>query len=47
MDKLYVVCSECGEAFDDLNTARAHEDSFNRCSSEDATYAIRTEEEAF
>ncbi len=42
-EKLYVVCAECGEAFDDLNAAKNHE-AWD-CTS--AYYQVVTENRAF
>jgi len=42
-EKLYLICVDCGEAFDTLETAKAHEDS-SECSN---TYDLSYESEAF
>ena len=44
-EKLFLVCSACGEVFDTLETAKAHEES---CESEySMCYDIVPESEAF
>ncbi len=40
-EKLYLVCRECGEAFDSIEAAFTH-----MCELGDATYAILPESEA-
>lgn len=41
-EKLYLVCQECGEAFDEIATAKAHEPYGYYCS----TYELLPESEA-
>ena len=43
-EKLYVVCAACGEAFDDLDAAKNHED-YNDC--DKAYYQALPESKAF
>jgi hypothetical protein len=41
-EKMYLVCDDCGEAFDSIDTASGH-----KCGSEDAAFYITPESEAF
>ena len=43
MTQLFLGCDECGEVFDTLETARAHENLEHP----NPSYTILTEEEAF
>ena len=43
-EKLYLVCQECGEAFDEITTAKAHEPNGQYYCS---TYELLPESEAF
>lgn len=42
-EKLYLVCQECGEAFDEITTAKAHEPNGQYYCS---TYELLPESEA-
>ena len=47
-EKLYLECRECGEVFDTLETAKAHESECEEfLPGETYSYFIRTEGEAF
>ena len=47
-EKLFLVCSACGEVFDTLETAKAHESECEEFLPDEAcSYLIRTESEAF
>lgn len=47
MEKLYLSCVYCGEVFDEIETARAHESNSSEFSSLTPEYVILTESEAF